>query len=218
MPCCNRSLLGAPCSYWGISTRLLHSKRDARSLCQGVRNLAPKTKRVAVQLRGSNGQLLSPPQQAALLLKHYETVYANTMDDPPRASEMPPLQLSEVDLKTAIIFFKTHKAVPAHLAPIAAWKLCAAELIPPLLQISNRLTAAPELWRSAWWALIPKVTKPTLPKHLRPIGISEVSSRIIGKVLQGRLRPYVEAYLPRHTRCCAPSPGPLSGRSSGLSA
>ena len=36
--------------------------------------------------------------------------------------------------------------------------------------------------------LIPQITKPTLPKHLRPIGISEVSSRIIGKVPQGRFR------------------------------
>ena len=51
------------------------------------------------------------------------------------------------------------------------------------------------LLHAAWWALLPNVTKPTLPKHLRPIGLSEVSSRVIGKVLQCRLRPHVETYL-----------------------
>ena len=108
---------------------------------------------------------------------------------------MPSLQLDEVELRTALGALKTHKAVPAHLAPIVAWKLCSVELVPHLLRIANRFTAAPDLWHAAWWALLPNVTKPTLPKHLRPIGLSEVSSRVIGKVLQCRLRPYVEAYL-----------------------
>ena len=49
--------------------------------------------------------------------------YANTLPDPPRDPDMPPLQLTEVDLFAAIRALKTHKAVPAHLAPIAAWKL-----------------------------------------------------------------------------------------------
>ena len=101
-----------------------HARRkDARSLYQGVRRLAPKSKQVAVQLRSSAGQLLSPQQQVSLLRTHYEGVYANTLPDPPRDPDMPPLQLTEVDLFAAIRALKTHKAVPAHLAPIAAWKL-----------------------------------------------------------------------------------------------
>ena len=109
---------------------------------------------------------------------------------------MPSLQLDEVELSQALGALSAHKAVPAHLAPVAACKLCATELIPHLLRIANRFTAAPALWHEAWWALLPKVTKPTLPKHLRPIGLSEVSSRVVGKVLQNRLRPYyVEEYL-----------------------
>ena len=173
-----------------------HARRkDAHSLYRGVRSLAPKSKPVAVQLRSSSGQLLSPQQQVSLLRAHYEGIYANTLPDPPRDPDMPPLQLTEVDLLAAIRALNTHKAVPAHLAPIAAWKLCAQELIPSLLRISGRLTAAPVLWRSAWWALLPKVAQPKLPKQLRPIGVCEASGRIVGKILQDRLRPYVVAYL-----------------------
>ena len=173
-----------------------HARRkDAHSLYRGVRSLAPKSKPVAVQLRSSSGQLLSPQQQVSLLRAHYEGIYANTLPDPPRDQDMPPLQLTEVDLLAAIRALNTHKAVPAHLAPIAAWKLCAQELIPSLLRISGRLTAAPVLWRSAWWALLPKVAQPKLPKQLRPIGVCEASGRIVGKILQDRLRPYVVAYL-----------------------
>ena len=142
---------------------------------------------------------------------------------------MPSLQLDEVELSQALGALSAHKAVPAHLAPVAACKLCATELIPHLLRIANRFTAAPALWHEAWWALLPKVTKPTLPKHLRPIGLSEVSSRVVGKVLQNRLRPYyVEEYLrdlppmgvhawPRHSRCGTTCPGPLSRCRGGLS-
>ena len=170
-------------------------KKDARSLFQGVRTLAPKKPQTAVQLRSADGRILSPSQQADVLAKHYRKIYTRTLPDPAREVQMPPLQLDELELRAALDALKTHKAVPAHLAPVVVWKLCSAELVPHLQRIANSFVAAPDLWHAAWWALLPKVTKPTLPKHLRPIGLSEVSSRVIGKVLQCRLRPYVEAYL-----------------------
>ena len=170
-------------------------KKDARSLFQGVRALAPKTRHTAVQLRSAEGHILSPFQQAEILTTHYRKIYTRTLPDPDREMRMPPLQLDVPELRAALDALKAHKAVPAHLAPVAIWKLCSAELVPHLQRIANNFVAAPDLWHAAWWALLPKITKPTLPKHLRPIGLSEVSSRVIGKVLQCRLRPYVEAYL-----------------------
>ena len=81
--------------------------------------------------------------------KHYRQVYTHTLADPPRETVMPPLQLDEEELRAALGALKPHKAVPAHLAPIAAWKLCSAELVPHLLRIANRFTAAPDLWHAA---------------------------------------------------------------------
>ena len=51
----------------------------------------------------------------------------------------------EVELSMALGNLRAHKAVPAHLAPIAAWKLCSTELVPHLLRIAHRFTAAPDL-------------------------------------------------------------------------
>ena len=56
---------------------------------------------------------------------------------------MPPLQLDALELRAALDALKAHKAVPAHLAPVAVWKLCSAELVPHLQRIANSFVAAP---------------------------------------------------------------------------
>ena len=173
-----------------------HARRhDIRALYQGVRTLAPKTRRVHVQLRDAEGHIITPAEQAILLKKHYEAVYTGLQPQPERAAKIPSLQVTAEQLERALSLMPTHKAVPLHLAPIAAWKLCAQVVVPKLVTIVNDLEVTPDLWHRAWLALIPKLTKPTLPKHLRPIGLSEVSNRMVTKVLQDRLRPYVEKYL-----------------------
>ena len=173
-----------------------HARRhDIRALYQGVRTLAPKTRRVHVQLRDAEGHIITPAEQATLLKKHYEAVYTGLQPQPERVAKIPSLQVTAAQLDRALSLMPTHKAVPLHLAPIAAWKLCAQVVVPKLVTIVNDLEVTPDLWHRAWLALIPKLTKPTLPKHLRPIGLSEVSNRMVTKVLQDRLRPYVEKYL-----------------------
>ena len=173
-----------------------HARRhDIRALYQGVRTLAPKTRRVHVQLRDAEGHIITPAEQATLLKKHYEAVYTGLQPQPERVAQIPSLQVTAEQLARALSLMPTHKAVPLHLAPIAAWKLCAQVVMPKLVTIVNDLEVTPDLWHRAWLALIPKLTKPTLPKHLRPIGLSEVSNRMVTKVLQDRLRPYVEKYL-----------------------
>ena len=53
-----------------------HARRhDVRALYQGVRTLAPKSRRVHVQLRDKDGHVITPAEQAALLQCHYEAVY-----------------------------------------------------------------------------------------------------------------------------------------------
>ena len=173
-----------------------HARRhDVRALYQGVRALAPKTRKVHVQLRDVEGHVITPAEQAALLKRHYEAVYTGLQPQPDRTTKMPPLQVTEKQLERALSLMPTHKAVPLHLAPLAAWKICARVVVPRLTNIVNDLEITPDLWHKAWLALIPKLAKPTLPKHLRPIGLSEVSNRMVTKVLQDRLRPYVEKYL-----------------------
>ena len=189
-------LLGSNGTKGGLmnSTSML-VVHDARALYQGVRSLAPKSRRVHVQLRDKDGHVITPAEQAALLQRHYEAVYTGLQPQPTRSTQMPALQVTEEQLERALSLMPTHKAVPLHLAPLAAWKLCAQVVLPRLTDIVNNLVITPELWHTAWLSLIPKISKPTLPKHLRPIGLSEVSNRMVTKVLQDRLRPYVEKYL-----------------------
>ncbi|CAE7522754.1 unnamed protein product [Symbiodinium sp. CCMP2592] len=56
------------------------------------------------------------------------------------------------------LIFAEKQAVPEHLAPIAAWRLCSDVVMPKLAEIVNNLTAVDELWHVAWLALIPKIT------------------------------------------------------------
>ena len=53
-------------------------------------------------------------------------------------------------------------------------------------------------WKDTWISLLPKIATPTLPRHLRPLGISEISGRAVCGLIQSQLRPYVHAYLEAH--------------------
>ncbi|CAE7266424.1 pol [Symbiodinium sp. CCMP2592] len=174
----------------------MHARRhNIRALYQGVRQLAPKKRYTQVQLRAPDGGLISPEKQAQLLSAHLRSSYTGQFCQPERAETMPSLHMDPTALSSALAGLSVHKAVPEHLAPIAAWRLCSEEVMPKLSELVNDLTTIDELWHAAWLALIPKVTRPTLPKHLRPIGVTEVSGRIVSKILQNRLRPFVLEYL-----------------------
>ncbi|CAE7772472.1 pol [Symbiodinium sp. CCMP2592] len=174
----------------------MHARRhNIRALYQGVRQLAPKKRYTQAQLRAPDGGLISPEKQAHLLSAHLRSSYTGQFCQPERAETMPSLNMDTAALSSALAGLSVHKAVPEHLAPIAAWRLCSEEVMPKLSELVNDLTTIDELWHAAWLALIPKVTRPTLPKHLRPIGVTEVSGRIVSKILQNRLRPFVLEYL-----------------------
>ncbi|CAE7741462.1 pol [Symbiodinium sp. CCMP2592] len=174
----------------------MHARRhNIRALYQGIRQLAPKKRYTQVQLRAPDGGLISPEKQAQLLSAHLRSSYTGQFCQPERAETMPSLHMDPTALSSALAGLSVHKAVPEHLAPIAAWRLCSEEVMPKLSELVNDLTTIDELWHAAWLALIPKVTRPTLPKHLRPIGVTEVSGRIVSKILQNRLRPFVLEYL-----------------------
>ena len=119
--------------------------------------------------------------------KHYRQVYTHTLADPPRETVMPPLQLDEEELRAALRL--SNHTRPSRLTLLLL--LPGSSVLPSWCRIFFVLPIGSQLPRIFGMQHLPKVTKPTLPKHLRPIGLSEVSSRVVGKVLQGRLRPYV---------------------------
>ena len=98
-----------------------HARRhDVRALYQGVRTLAPKSRRVHVQLRDKDGHVITPAEQATLLQCHYEAVYTGLQPQPTRSTQMPALQITEEQLERALSLMPTHKAVPCATASCAA--------------------------------------------------------------------------------------------------
>ena len=78
------------------------------------------------------------------------------------------------------------KALPTHLAPAAAWKLCADGVA---------LTLAPAIqdWRDSFMVWLNKPNKdPHRPQGLRPIGLAHPVAKTLGKILRERIRPQLE--------------------------
>ncbi|CAE7307131.1 unnamed protein product [Symbiodinium sp. CCMP2592] len=127
-----------------------HARRhNIRALYQGVQRLAPKKRFAQVQLRAPDGGLISPERQAQLLSAHLRNSYTGRFCQPDRSAAMPSLAMDATMLSSALASLSVHKAVPEHLAPIAAWRLCSDEIMPELAELVNNLTAADELWHAA---------------------------------------------------------------------
>ena len=169
-------------------------KGDTHALFSTVARIARKRRTPAVQLRGPSGELWSPAKQLQALHDFYTDLYKR-VGHPVASPTSVQFQISAAELLHQFNRLPVHKAAPAHLAPVAAWVACSDIVAPWLADTVSSLSSVPQLWRDSWLALLPKVAQPTLPKQLRPIGLTEVTGRAIAGIIQHRLRPYVLDYL-----------------------
>ena len=70
----------------------------------------------------------------------------------------------------------------------------------------------PAIWSDCWLALLPKVANPTLPRQLRPIGLTESASRVLAGHLQAALKPYLLAFVGTWRGLYLPGRGTTEGR------
>ncbi|CAE7361477.1 unnamed protein product [Symbiodinium sp. CCMP2592] len=169
---------------------------DVRALFRLAGALLPKQPRRKLQLRGPNGELWSSTQQVDCLKTFFQDLYAP--EDEPALPPLPPLQAPTISSSEAhhrLAKLPVHKATPAHQAPTAAVVACADLLAPWLSDKVGSLSSFPAVWSDCWLALMPKVSHPVLPRQLRPIGLTESTSRVLAGHLQDALKPYLQAFV-----------------------
>ncbi|CAE7872459.1 unnamed protein product, partial [Symbiodinium necroappetens] len=134
-------------------------------------------------------------QQLTCLRSFYQDLYAPSDEPKLHSDSAPMLQLSPEEAQQRLASLPVGKAVPPQFAPTAAFRACSDVLAGWLSEKIQHLPDVPEEWAECWLALLPKVTCPTLPKQLRPIGLTEPTGRAYAGALQDRLRPYAMAYI-----------------------
>ena len=94
------------------------------------------------------------------------------------------------------------KAVPKHVAPAAAWRLCAKSVANAIATSANRSWVAgsparmPQPWRDTHLDWLAKPNKDLdRPNGYRPIGLSHPLAKIINRILRDRLCEYVDPKL-----------------------
>ena len=184
------------------------SQKDVRAMFSIAKRLCPKARHTTIQFRTQQGALMSAQQSIRHLQEFYAELFKHEQPLPPKVQQPINLQVQEEDVQHRLRLLPAYKAAPPGLAPVAAWKVCSTQVAPWLARHSNDLESIPQIWRDSTLALIPKVRCPAIPKQLRPIGLTEVSGRVIAGIIQERLQPiaatYMKhlpqyAYLPRRT-------------------
>ena len=168
---------------------------DIRTLFRLTGTLLPKQPKRRLQLRGPQGEVWTPKQELASLRSFYQDLYAPSDEPRLHSDSAPMLQLSPEEAQLRLASLPVGKAVPPQFAPTAAFRACSDVLAGWLSEKIQHLPDVPEEWAECWLALLPKVTCPTLPKQLRPIGLTEPTGRVYAGALQDRLRPYVMTYI-----------------------
>ncbi|CAE7517259.1 unnamed protein product [Symbiodinium microadriaticum] len=167
---------------------------DQRTLFQIVRSLTPSPGRVFSRLRDDEGQLLSKNAEVQALVAQGKTTYAQHSDRPLGPSLTESLAITDAEITTQLEATKAAKAVPGHLAPAAAWKLCAS-LLGPLFGTSFRqhfMQGSPGHLHGdltdAQMVMLPKVGKsPHVLGNLRPIGLMGPPSKALAGALRDRM-------------------------------
>ena len=173
-------------------------KGDQRKLWECAKRLAPWKPKDRTSLRGSAGEILAPQQQLAELIEYSKKKFCS---GEPYISQH---QLDEifwidpVQLEQYLGQLPMRKAVPKHVAPAAAWKLCAKSIATVIAASANRSWVAgtsahmPQPWRDTHLVWLAKPNKDLdHPNGYRPIGLSHPLAKVINRILRDRLNEYV---------------------------
>ena len=172
---------------------------NSRTLFAVVRDLAPRRDPRPVQLRGSQGELLSPARELQLLQDFCCDLFDFPATQNAPAPQPASITLDADEILRSLLSLKVRRANPKHLAPAALWHCLAAQIAPILTHIANACFSTgclPAEWVSAWLLWLAKPSKSTdRPGNLRPIALQDTGGRAIAKTLQMRMSEPVRAFL-----------------------
>ena len=186
-------------------------KGDHRGLFQVVKQLAPRRMRGVSRLKDAEGHLLSAQAELQAVLKYSKETFACLPDEVPQLPMTVGLVFREEDLGYELAALNPYKAVPQHIAPNAAWRLCADTLCSKLTVALNRhfQAGSPATlqgdMKDAHVIWLPKPSKPpTDVGSLRPIGLMPPYPKIVAGMLAQQIhwhiRPLLD-HLPQYAYC-----------------
>ena len=178
-----------------------------------IRQIAPKQPYRRVKIYGEEGEILSREAEAERLRTHFASIfqgevtsYAHTSD----AVHEPP---SIEAVYWALDQTPMRKAVPAHMAPGAAWRAatpCIADIVHDTVKRIWRTATVPQHFRDGWLVLTQKPHKPgRSPGDYRPLCLQCPCGKAVIRLIADSIRPQVQQYA---NRC--PQHAYLRGRST----
>ena len=178
------------------------TRGDQRTLYQIVRSLGPPSRQHFSRLRNAQGQFLTRGEEAQALVAQGKATYEQLADQPLTAQLYDSLDITDEEITLQLQATKAAKAVPGHLAPAAAWKICAS-CLGPLLGASLRhhlMQGKAGLLHGdltdAQMVMLPKAGKsPHLLENLRPIGLMGPPSKALAGALRDRMAAQLQALL-----------------------
>ena len=180
--------------------KLAESSKGPAGIYQVVKRLAPKSRRLRVQLRDGEGEgaLMSPHSELKAITDYFRGIYGPDPHMRPPSGPMSRFSLDEV--LAALHKLQPRKALPPQSAPAALWRVCATEVAPGIhsaLETSLQCEAPclPTRWHDRTVCLIPKVSEVKMPKQLRPICLLTPGSKILATMLADRLRDRIALYM-----------------------
>ena len=175
------------------------AKGDQRKVWMSARKLAPWKPFARTHIRSEKGEILTPKEQLAELIKHSSNKFCQGEDYSPNHRVTEPILVQAKDLVWALGKLPFRKGVPKMSAPAAVWRLCrdqVAKTLEPILMRSwgeDSLCVIPHVWKDTYLVWLPKPQKdPSRPSGLRPIGLSHPLSKSICALLREHIRPLLE--------------------------
>ena len=177
-------------------------KGDQRKLWERAKRLAPWKPKDRTSLRGCAGEILAPQQQLSELVEHSKKKFCCGAPYISQHSLDADFWIDPVQLEQYLGQIPMRKAVPKHIAPAAAWRLCAKSVASAIAASANRSWVAgtsarmPQPWRDTHLVWLAKPNKNLdRPNGYRPIGLSHPLAKIINRILRDRLCEYVDPKL-----------------------
>ncbi|CAE7380080.1 slc47a1 [Symbiodinium sp. CCMP2592] len=178
-----------------------------------IRQLAPKQPHRKVKIYGKEGEILSRQEEVACLKKHFCDIFQGASCDWTHPIESPASPPAPETICAALERIPLRKAVPAHMAPGAAWRAAARQVTDLVHQEACKVWAAasvPQNWRDGWLALAAKPQKSGRgPADYRPLCLQDPSGKAVIGILADQIRPTVRLYANRF-----PQHAYLAGRST----
>ena len=177
-------------------------KGDQRKLWECAKRLAPWKPKNRTSLRGCAGEILAPQQQLSELIAYSQQKFCRGEPYNSQHCLDEDFWVDPVQLEQYLGRLPMRKAVPKHVAPAAAWRLCAKSVAGAIAKSANRSWVAgssarmPQPWRDTHLVWLAKPNKDLdRPNGYRPIGLSHPLAKIINRILRDRLCEYVDPKL-----------------------